>query len=130
MSPHGHQLIDSSPTEAAVTNATDDSCNTQVCTQLPNSKTQTRAQPSSTQIPDQNTHQTKQLLQPNIPSSSSLQPETSPANPQPVEQPPPNHHPMNTRRKNNITKPKTKFSLSVSHHPYIPPEPREPGPQR
>lgn len=44
--------------------------------------------------------------------------------PPPAENPvPENQHPMTTRRKNNITKPKSKLNLSVALSTPIPPEP-------
>lgn len=49
--------------------------------------------------------------------SSSSQPATQ--NPEPT-----NHHPMTTRRKNNILKPNTKLNLSAALSTHIPPEPR------
>lgn len=76
--------------------------------------TEIQAQPNPPrQNPQINTQPTSQIN----PSSSSLQ-ETVP--PQPVT----NIHPMKTRRKNQITKPNTKYNLSVALSTHIKPEPR------
>ncbi|CAA7046959.1 unnamed protein product [Microthlaspi erraticum] len=65
--------------------------------------------PNPTPSPDPNP---SPIVSPS-PSSSSSDDEPPPQ--------PQNRHPMQTRRKNNITKPNTKFSLTaIKHKPYIP----------
>lgn len=79
-----------------------------------------------TQPPSSSPTQISPIVSP-VPSDNPSPPQTEPAPiPPPVENPQPqpaNHHPMTTRRKNNIQKPKTKLNLSASST-LFPPEPQ------
>lgn len=84
--------------------------NTETSTsQDPNPQSQTQS--PSTNLPDPTPNQTNQTS-----SSSSL-----PHEPEPIII---NQHPMTTRRKNNITKPKSKLNLSAKFSHTYPPEPK------
>lgn len=118
----------------------DNNGDSQVCPSKPTSPS-----PGPTTTPNSSAHQNPTILNPptlahtnpnttqaqiNPPPETHSPPprqtDTSPPsptvdNPQP---PPQNHHPMTTRRKNNIQKPKTKLNLTATTSNLFPPEPQ------